>query len=48
MKYLTVKEAAEYFGTCEATIRNWAHAGKIEARQPAGKCGSLRIIIREG
>jgi DNA-binding transcriptional MerR regulator len=31
--YLHVKDAAEYLGCCENTLRNWETAGKIPVRR---------------
>ena len=37
MKYITVKEAAEKWGYCEATVRKWCKAGKIKVSYTAEK-----------
>lgn len=42
-QFMTVKEAAEYYGVSEKTIRLWIDTGKISAYQPAGRKG--RILI---
>jgi len=35
-EYLRIKEAAEYIGVCQNTLRNWEAAGKIPVyRNPA-------------
>ena len=36
--YLLIKEAAEFMGVSEGTLRNWGHAGKIATyRHPLNK-----------
>jgi DNA (cytosine-5)-methyltransferase 1 len=36
--YLLIKEAAEFMGVSEGTLRNWGHAGKIPTyRHPMNK-----------
>ncbi len=31
--YLRIKDAAEYLGVCQNTLRNWEAAGKIPVRR---------------
>lgn len=32
-EYLRIKEAAEYLGVCQNTLRNWEHSGKIRVHR---------------
>ncbi len=32
-EYLRIKDAAEYLGVCQNTLRNWEAAGKITVRR---------------
>lgn len=42
-EFLSVKEAANYWGVAESTIRRWVADGKIRVHQPAGTKGRIFI-----
>lgn len=46
MKLITVKGAAELLQVSERTIRRYIKEGVLEAYQPYGKGGAIRIIWR--
>lgn len=52
-KYLRIKDAAEFLGVCDNTLRNWGRAGKIaEHRHPVNnyrlyKESDLKKLLRD-
>jgi DNA (cytosine-5)-methyltransferase 1 len=52
-EYLRIKEAAEFLGVSQNTLRNWGRAGKItEQRDPANgyrlyRRGDLEAMLHE-
>lgn len=45
VRRLRVKEFAALYGVCESTVRAWIRGGKVKFEQPAGKRGTILIIV---
>ena len=42
--YISIKEAAEFLGVCEMTLRRWDKAGKLKAyRNPGNRYRLYRL-----
>ena len=46
-RWLSVAEAATRLGVAAPTVRRWVHDGRIEAVQPGGPLGVMRIHENE-
>lgn len=48
-EYLQIKDAAEYLGVCEKTLRNWEASGKIVVhRHPLNNYRLFKITDLDG
>jgi excisionase family DNA binding protein len=48
-EYLRIKEAAEYLGVCQNTLRNWEAAGKIAVcRHPLNNYRLFKVSDLDG
>lgn len=44
-KWMSIPQAVEELGVCDATIRRWKREGLIPFRQMAGKSGRVQVFI---